>query len=79
MKIGVVDVGGGIVPESCPVFGDRRGRSYRGEAKYFEKHELKKNDYKILTASCSISGVTCPYETNGGHQTGAFVQEWLNS
>lgn len=78
MKIGVVDVGGGIVPESCPVFGDRRGRSSRG-GQILRKARVKKNDYKILTASCSLSGVTRPYETNGGHQAGGFVQEWLNS
>lgn len=36
-----------------------------GEAKYFDKKDIKQDDYSILKASCSIPFVCKPYEIEG--------------
>lgn len=64
MKIGIVDVGGGLRDsrmEYCVVAADAE----TGEARYFGKEDIGQDNYDVLKASSSIPFVCRPYPVQG--------------
>ena len=64
MKIGIVDVGGGLRDsrmEYCVVAADAE----TGEARYFGKEDIGQDNYDALKASSSIPFVCRPYPVQG--------------
>ena len=64
MKIGIVDVGGGLRDsrmEYCVVAADAE----TGKARYFGKEDIGQDNYDVLKASSSIPFVCRPYPVQG--------------